>query len=167
MNDVAALFRRLTLGVYVVGVAHEQRRAAFTAAWIMPAAYDPPMLALSINPANACHPLLLAGGRFAVSVLGQQQIELARQFGTRSSRDVDKLEGIAWHAAAGGAPVLDAALAYLECELADHWPIADRDLVSARVTGGRVLEAAATPLRYADTGALDASDALFPAALRP
>ena len=162
MNGVAELFRRITLGVYVVGVSHEQHRAAFTAAWIMPAAYDPPMLALGVNPANACHPLLLASGHFAISVLCQDQSALARRFGTRSSRDIDKLAGIAWHAVQRGAPVLDEAAAYFECVLVSHGAVADRDLILARVVGGRVLQADAAPMLYAQTGTLDASDRLFP-----
>lgn len=58
MNEIEALFRRISLGVYVVGVAHDGRRDAFTAAWLMPASFDPLMLALSINPGHASHPLL-------------------------------------------------------------------------------------------------------------
>ena len=50
---LAALFRRLTLGVYVVGVAHDGQRDAFTAAWLMQVSFEPLLLALSVNPANA------------------------------------------------------------------------------------------------------------------
>ena len=34
-RSIAALFQRLTQGVYVVGVAHGGVRNAFTAAWVM------------------------------------------------------------------------------------------------------------------------------------
>src|SRR5262245_64997928 len=49
-RSIAALFQRLTQGVYVVGVAHGAVRNAFTAAWVMQASFDPLLLALSINP---------------------------------------------------------------------------------------------------------------------
>ena len=49
-GSVAALFQRLTQGVYVVGVAHGEVRNAFTAAWVMQVSFDPLLLALSINP---------------------------------------------------------------------------------------------------------------------
>ena len=48
-GSIAALFRRLTQGVYVVGVASGETRDAFTAAWVMQVSYDPLLLALSIN----------------------------------------------------------------------------------------------------------------------
>ena len=34
-GSIAALFQRLTHGVYVVGVTHGEARNAFTAAWVM------------------------------------------------------------------------------------------------------------------------------------
>ena len=91
METVAALFRRLTQGVYVVGVSDGQQRDAFTAAWIMQASFDPLLLAISINPDNASYELLHASGWFTVNVLKQDQLDLARHFGTKSGRDRDKL----------------------------------------------------------------------------
>src|SRR4029453_12484659 len=49
-DSIAALFQRLTQGVYVVGVAHGELRNAFTAAWVMQVSFDPLLLVLSINP---------------------------------------------------------------------------------------------------------------------
>jgi flavin reductase (DIM6/NTAB) family NADH-FMN oxidoreductase RutF len=40
-GSIAALFQRLTQGVYVVGVAHGEVHNAFTAAWVMQVSYDP------------------------------------------------------------------------------------------------------------------------------
>ena len=165
LDEVAELFRRVTLGVYVVGVAHEGRRDAFTAAWLTQAAYDPPLLALGVNPRNASYPLLGAGGGFAVSVLKRGQLELARHFGTRSGRDRDKLAGIGWTPGRHGAPILTDALAYFDCELTDTLRVADRELVIGRVVDGQILDAAATPMTYADTGDMDGSRALYPATL--
>src|SRR5690349_5154041 len=110
-TEIAALFRRLSLGVYVIGVAHEEQRDAFTAAWVMQASFDPPLLALSVNPRNASYPLLHASGAFAVSVLKRGQLALAQRFGTRSGREQDKFAGVRWHPGRSGAPVLDEALA--------------------------------------------------------
>src|SRR4051794_30516723 len=96
MNEIAMLFRRLSVGVYVVGVAHGDQRDAFTAAWVMPASFDPLLLTLSLNPQNASAPLVHASGAFTVSVLKRGQLDLARRFGTRSGRDHDKLAGVRW-----------------------------------------------------------------------
>jgi flavin reductase (DIM6/NTAB) family NADH-FMN oxidoreductase RutF len=164
MTGITELFRQLTLGVYVVGVADATRRDAFAAAWIMQVSFDPLMLALSINPANASYPLLHAGGGFTVNVLKEGQLELARQFGTRSGRDHDKLAGVRWRPGRTGAPILEEALAYFDCELSGSMRAGDHELVLGRVRDGAVLAHGAGPLAYADTGDMDGSSALYPAA---
>lgn len=162
MADVADLFRRLTAGVYVVGVADGERRNAFTAAWLMQVSFDPLLLALSVNPGHASYPLLVGGGGFAVSVLSHDQLHLARHFGTRSARVTDKLAGIAWRPGGGGAPILDGALAYLECRVAHLVPAGDHEIVIAQPIAGEILLPDALPLTYADTGDLDGSRELYP-----
>ena len=162
MNQIGALFRRLTYGVYVVGVADGDERDAFTAAWVMQTSFDPLLLALSINPEHASFPLLHAGGGFTVNVLKQNQQDLARRFGTRSGRDENKLAGIRWRPGRTGAPILEDALAYFDCELSGEMGAGDHDLTLGRVTDGRVLDPDAAPLLYSDTGDMDGSSALYP-----
>lgn len=157
-----ALFRRLTTGVYVVGVAHDGRANAFTAAWITEVSFDPPLLALAVNPEHASYPLLKESGAFVVSVLREGQLELARHFGTQSGRDVDKLAGCRATPSGSGAPVLLEAAAYLECRVIGSMPAGDHELVVARVVGGDLLAEDAIPLRYADTAELDGSAELYP-----
>jgi flavin reductase (DIM6/NTAB) family NADH-FMN oxidoreductase RutF len=164
MNDStpAALCRRLTSGVYVVGVADGGRVNAFTAAWVMQVAFDPLLVALSVNPGNASYSLLEASGVFVVNVLGAGQQDLARRFGTRSGRDEDKLLGVAWRAGIGGAPILERAVACLACRLVTTVPAGDHRVVIAQATGGELLHPDAAPLRYDETGTMDGSEALYP-----
>lgn len=161
-NEITALFRRLTLGVYAVGVADGQRRDAFTAAWIMQASFDPLLLAISINPDNASYELLHASGGFTVNVLKHGQLELARRLGTRSGRVEDKLAGVRSRPGRLGAPILEDALAYFDCELMGRTRAGDHELVLGRVIDGHILDGSATPLTYAETGDMDGSSALYP-----
>jgi flavin reductase (DIM6/NTAB) family NADH-FMN oxidoreductase RutF len=163
LSEIAALFHRLSYGVYVVGVAAGDRRDGFTAAWVMQASFDPLLLALSINSSNASYELLHAGGGFTVNVLKQGQLELARRFGTRSGRNEDKLAGIRWRPGRTGAPILEQALAYFDCELAGRHRAGDHELVLGRVVDGKILDPGAAPLTYADTGDMDGSADLYPA----
>ncbi len=162
MNQIAQLFRRLNYGVYVVGVADGDRHDAFTAAWVMQASFDPLLLALSINPDNASYPLLHAGGGFIVNVLRREQQDLARRFGTRSGREVDKLAGIGWRPGRTGAPILGDALAYFDCLVEGRLKAGDHEIVLGRVSDGRLLDSDAVPLLYAETGDMDGSSGLYP-----
>lgn len=162
---MAELFRRLTAGVYVIGVVDGQRRNAFTAAWLMQVSFDPLLLALSVNPGHASYPLLLGGGGFAVSVLSRDQLQLARHFGTRSARETDKLSGIFWRPSPAGVPFLTDSIAWIECRLTGRYPAGDHEIVVARPVAGELLLPDAIPLTYADTGDLDGSRELYPPSL--
>jgi flavin reductase (DIM6/NTAB) family NADH-FMN oxidoreductase RutF len=165
MADVADLFRRVTTGVYVIGVAEGERRNAFTAAWLTQVSFDPLLLALSVNPEHASYPLLLGGGGFVVNVLRRDQVRLAEAFGTRSGRDQDKLAGIPWRPAASGAPILNQALAWLECSLHGRALAGDHEIVFGRPVAGELVAPDAIPLLYSDTGELDGSRELYPKSL--
>jgi flavin reductase (DIM6/NTAB) family NADH-FMN oxidoreductase RutF len=163
MKQIEAVFRRLTLGVYVIGVAADGRSDGFTAAWVMQASFDPLLLALSINRAHASYPLLHAGGGFVVNLLKHEQLDLARRFGTQSGRDRDKLAGVRWRPGRGGAPILEEALGYFDCRLESSMPAGDHEVVLGRLLEARLLDPDAVPLTYSETGDLDGSSALYPA----
>ena len=162
MSEIADLFHQLTFGVYVIGVADGDRRDGFTASWVIQTSFEPLLLAVSVNTGNASHPILRAGRSFTVNVLRQGQVDLARGFGTRSGRDTDKLAGVRWHPGRLGAPILDDALAYFECEMGATLPAGDHELVLGRVIDGRIMAPGAVPMTYAETGELDGSRDLYP-----
>jgi flavin reductase (DIM6/NTAB) family NADH-FMN oxidoreductase RutF len=159
---VLDLFRRLSSGVYVIGVAHDGRSNAFTAAWLTQVSFDPLLVALSINPENYSFSLIQQSGVFAVNVLGKGQLDMARHFGTQSGRHINKLAGQRWRPGTLGAPLLEAAAAYLECRVVDMRTAGDHQLAVGLVVGGEVLDEAAEPMTYAETGNLDGSAELYP-----
>lgn len=161
-EEPAALLRRLTHGVYVIGVSASGRDSAFTAAWVMQVSFDPPLIALSIHPEHASYELLAAAGVFTVNVLPRGREDLAGHFGRAGAPD--KLAGVAWRRGRLGAPLLDEALAWLECEVSHEYPAGDHRLVIGRVRHGTVRDAGAAPMDYRDTGDMDGSGALFPEA---
>jgi flavin reductase (DIM6/NTAB) family NADH-FMN oxidoreductase RutF len=160
MSAIAQLFRELTHGVYVVGVAHGSECNAFTAAWVMQASFDPLLLALSINPEHTSYPLLITSGTFTVNVLSQDQMTLAAHFAQPGCKN--KLSGIDWSQKRTGAPVLAECLAYFECVVASRCAAGDHEIIVGRVIDGSLLNEGIPPLEYRDTGDLDGSSRLFP-----
>ena len=161
-NAIHDLFRCLTAGVYVVGVSHNGRSNAFTAAWVTQLSFDPLLVALVVNPENFSHSLLQQSGVFTLNVLKKGQLELARHFGTTSGRDTDKLAGQRWRSVSSGTPVLLDAAAYLDCRVVKTVAVGDHELMVAQAIGGEVLDTEAEPLIYAETGDLDSSAELYP-----
>jgi flavin reductase (DIM6/NTAB) family NADH-FMN oxidoreductase RutF len=52
-----------------------------------------------------------------VSVLAKQHLDIGRLFGGKSSRDVDKFEGLSCHTAETGSPLLDDCALALDCRV--------------------------------------------------
>ena len=163
MASPLELFRRLTNGIYVVTASHDRVTDGFTAAWITQVAFEPLLVAISVNPGNATWPLIRGSGGFVINVLKTGQHDLARRFGTTSGRDVDKFASVATTPGPAGEAVLSDAAAWLACRVEQERTAGDHVLVVARVTGGDLLDPGAIPLRYEETGNMDGSAALFPA----
>jgi flavin reductase (DIM6/NTAB) family NADH-FMN oxidoreductase RutF len=159
-QTMADLFKRITSGVYVIGVAAGDRHNAFTAAWVMPVSFDPLLLALSINPHHSSYELLRQGGSFSVNVLSREQLEMARHFGGPAS--TDKLASVTWRKGRGAAPLLADALAWFECDVVGECPAGDHALALGHVRNGILLRPDAEPLTYRDTGDMDGASAIFP-----
>ena len=160
-SPVAALFQRLTQGVYVVGVAHGEVRNAFTAAWVMQVSFDPLLLALSINPHHSSYGLLSDGRAFSVNVLKKGQLELAAHYGGQAGAD-NKLASMEWTTGRVGVPLLLESLAWFECQVVGEHRAGDHVLVLGKVIDGKLLDSKAEPMAYRETGAMDGASALFP-----
>ena len=158
---IAALFQRLTQGVYVVGVAHGEVRNAFTAAWVMQVSFDPLMLALSINPHHSSYELMSKSRAFSVNVLKNGQLELAAHYGQPAGPE-NKLALMEWTTDRLGPPLLLECLAWFECQVVGEHPAGDHVLVLGRVVNGTLLDSSAEPMAYRETGAMDGASALFP-----
>lgn len=160
MNDPAVVLRSLTHGVYVIGVSDGNRTHAFTAAWVMQISFAPLLLALSIHPEHTSCELLRHGGVFTVNVLPAERMDLAEHFGR--SGNTDRLRDIKWHYAKTGTPILDEAMAWLDCEFSHECPAGDHVLVIGRVVDGTLVNPDALPMNYRDTGDMDGSSKLYP-----
>lgn len=159
-NDLPSLFLKLSHGVYVIGVASDDEKNAFTASWVMQVSFSPLLLALSVNPSHSSYEILKQGGVFSVNVLPSGRLDLAEHFG--QSNSINKLSNIAWHRGKTAAPILDDAIAFFECKYSHECEAGDHRLIIGRVTAGDVIQAQAKPMTYQETGTLDGSHVLFP-----
>ena len=130
IENPASLFKQISYGVYVIGVTDGLHQNAFTAAWVMQVSFNPPLLALSINPQSYSYQLLQAGGVCAVNVLGRDHYALAEHFGRSAP---DKMTGFQWQQAKTGAPVLSASLAYLDCQVSHYTDAGDHKIAVCKV----------------------------------
>jgi len=105
---------------------------------------DPPLVLVCIDLRVRANAAISQAGAFAVNVLTAEQEHLSRQFATR---DIDRFAGVAWQpGAALGLPVLDGALAQLECRLHQMLPGGDHTIFVGEVVAAELGDAA--PLLY-------------------
>jgi len=84
---------------------------------------DPPLVMVSINLRCSALQHFLESVHFTINVLADDQEHHSRRFARHAE---DRFQGVGWRAAASGAPLLDGALAHLECsrlrwfEAGDH-----------------------------------------------
>ncbi len=158
IEDIEKLVKHISHGVYIIGVRHEQRENAFTAAWVMQVSFQPLMICLSINPEHYSYSLLKKGGICTLNVLGRHQLTIAEHFGNAAIKD--KMQGFQWHKAVTGAPVLSESLSYFDCRVSHFSDAGDHKLAVCEVLDAGFLNPGEIML-YTDTDNMDNSEEIF------
>jgi flavin reductase (DIM6/NTAB) family NADH-FMN oxidoreductase RutF len=109
---------RAALGMFATGVTIVTVRSAdgglvgLTANSFNSVSLAPPLVLWSLAQRAGSMPVFSRGSHYAINILAADQKELAQRF---AMRDIDRFAGVAWREGAGGAPVLDGAVASFEC----------------------------------------------------
>ena len=91
---------------------------------------DPPLVAFLPASNSGSWARLRRAGRFCVNILGADHEQLCRQFAARSG---DKYAGVSWTPAPTGSPIIDGAVAWIDCETETIHTAGDHDIVIGRV----------------------------------
>lgn len=137
---------RFATGVVVVTGFTQEGPAGLTCQSFSSLSLDPPLVLLSTARTSTTWPRIASTGRFAVNVLATGQEAVSARFATSGG---DKFAGQGWRAGALGNPLLDGAIAHVECDIEALHDGGDHEIVVGRV---RALEApgleARSPLLY-------------------
>jgi flavin reductase (DIM6/NTAB) family NADH-FMN oxidoreductase RutF len=110
---------------------------------------NPPLVAFLPDRGSSTFPAIQAAGRFCVNVLAGGQEDLCR---TMATRGADRFEGIEWRPAPHtGSPVLNGAVAWIDCELGDVHEAGDHNIVIGKVLALEV-ETPTLPLLFFQGG---------------
>ncbi|MGH7480513.1 MAG: flavin reductase family protein, partial [Longimicrobiales bacterium] len=151
MSIDTAEFRRV-LGHFVTGVTVVTARApetdepvGLTVNAVASVSLDPALVLVCVERDAVSHDPIRDAGTFTINVLDAEQESLSRRFSADDATPSDKFRGVGWKAAAGG-PVLEDALAWLDCRLWAHYPGGDHSIFVGEVLQGDAREG--TPLLY-------------------
>ena len=131
-------FRR-TLGHFASGVTvittcdRDGRPTGLTASAFTSVSLEPPLILVCVDNKAQSYPALLGGKMFAVNILGLEQEAVSRRFAT--TKIENKFEGVPFTLSQLGLPLIDNALAQLECATVSVHLEGDHTIFVGRVEG--------------------------------
>jgi len=97
----------------------------------------PPLVSICLGHAVSVIDLFRASNLFGINILTEDQRRLSERFARRGH---DRFEGVSWTPGKTGVPLLDGALAAIECQLEQRIPAGDHDIFVGRMVAARVEE---------------------------
>ena len=104
---------------------------------------EPPLVLVCLGHAVTMIEAFRASRYFGLSVLSDGQRELSENFARKGH---DRFTGTAWHAGETGVPLVDHALAEIECRVHHRFTAGDHDILVGEMVAARVREG--EPLIY-------------------
>jgi flavin reductase (DIM6/NTAB) family NADH-FMN oxidoreductase RutF len=150
-DDFRRVMSHFATGVTIITAWDgEQRPTGLTASSFTSVSLNPPLILVCVSQKAHSYPAIKAAGRFAVNILCTGQEGVSRRFATAPSASGDeKFVGLAYRPGAVGLPILDEALAALECAVVDAHPAGDHTIFVGQVEAVDVREdSGREPLLY-------------------
>jgi len=127
-------------GLYVLGTRAGQRRNLMTVNWATQLSLEPKLVGVSVETTARSHALLADGGVFALSLVPRDQRTLVRRF-VKPVIDIDideasgrgTMQGQSVRAGRSGAPVLEVAAAWVDCEVRQRVELGSHSLFVGEV----------------------------------
>jgi len=126
------LLGRRAAAVAIVTARAGERVHGMTVTAYTEVSLEPPLVLVCADQASNTHPVIAAGGVFALNLLSDEQAELSNRFASKQDED-RRFEGIAWETAATGAPILPDVLGAFDCRVVAAHPGGDHVIYVGRV----------------------------------
>ncbi|MDQ3911749.1 MAG: flavin reductase family protein, partial [Actinomycetota bacterium] len=97
-------------------------------------------VAVAVRPDRYSHDLILESTTFALSILREDQVDVATHFSDTSGEYHNKLQGVPYGLTPSGSPFLLDCLAYVDCKLMDTVRAGDHTIIVGEVTAGDTLD---------------------------
>jgi flavin reductase (DIM6/NTAB) family NADH-FMN oxidoreductase RutF len=144
----------LPSGLYVLGSRSGDRYNGMTLNWATQLAFEPKLVGVSVEGAAYTHELIAAGGVFALSILDREDRAIVRKFVKPAEADLAArtLNGVPFHEGRTGAPILDQAVGFVDCEVRQAVAVGHHTLFIGEVSDAGFLKEEGTDvLRMEDT----------------
>jgi flavin reductase (DIM6/NTAB) family NADH-FMN oxidoreductase RutF len=141
-------------GLYVVGSHAGERRNLMTLNWATQVSFEPKLLAISVEHEALTHELIGDGRGFSLNTIDREDRAIVRKFTKPVEIDLaaQTANGFPFHDGPTGAPILDQAVAWFDCELRQSVEAGTSTLFIGEIVACGFQKAEDTPvLRMEDT----------------
>jgi len=143
--------RHFAAGVTIVTVKAGDEVHGLTVSAFASVSPEPPLVSVMIDQRHHAFGLLERDGAvFAVNILHEDQVELSNRFAW--VKDEDRFEQGRWTTATTGAPVLQDALAWLDCSIHSRHAAGTHTIYVGEIQASGVAGIEAPPLVYWNRG---------------
>jgi flavin reductase (DIM6/NTAB) family NADH-FMN oxidoreductase RutF len=129
-DEFKQAMRHLAGGVTIIATEHEGCRTGMAATAVCSVSANPPTILICINAGASAHEPIRESGRFSVNLLASGEDDIARRFsGETGVRGEERFAVGRWASLVTGAPILDSALAGLDCRVTEVVRMATHSVV--------------------------------------
>ena len=114
------------------GVPHGLTVSSFTSLSL-----EPPLVLICLGHAVTMIDCFRAARHFGLSILAEDQQAISERFARRGQ---DRFDGLRWHAGQFNVPLIDGALATMECAAEERIRAGDHDILIGRMLRAHVRE---------------------------
>lgn len=130
-------------GVTVITTTDGEQLYGTTVSAVSSLSADPPMMLICLNRSSVTHDAVVRAGRYAINILSSAQGGVARSFARKGD---DKFAGVDYSLSPYGLPLLEGALARIECVVAETAVGGTHTIFLGRVVGAEAGDG--EPLAY-------------------
>jgi flavin reductase (DIM6/NTAB) family NADH-FMN oxidoreductase RutF len=141
-------------GLYIVGSCAGARMNGMTLNWTTQLSFSPKLVAIGVEHGALTHELIHAGRAFSLCILDREDRAMVRKFVKPVEVDLEArtLNGFPFHTAVTGSPILDQAVAWLDCEVREEVEVGGHTLFIGEIVSCGFQKPEDTPvLRMEDT----------------
>ncbi len=151
-DNFKAILRLFNYGLFIVTCSGDEGPRAATVSWASQVSFEPKQVAVALRKGTSICEGVQKCGRFGLHVVGENQPELARAFFKVLQVGPSDIAGFRYRISPTGVPILDAAIAWMECEVVEQaGHSGDHVLFVATVAGGDIQAPGIRPLALHDT----------------
>lgn len=141
-EDIAKVAQLIPSHTYLLTAAFEDIRCGVLTRWVQQCGNEPPSIIVAIERGSPIEPLVRDGRCFALCRVDPDDRHILRRFSEPALRGEDPFLALPSFTAVTGAPIVERAQCYFDCELIGHLaPESDTRLYIGAIRAAGVLDA--------------------------